>query len=342
MAAPGLHWRNAQLPSHTALYAIGDIHAHSLLLATMLGAIEANIKALPPATHAHIVFLGDYIDRGPDAPATLDLLIDFEARIQGNPDVTATFLCGNHDEIFARFLRATGVVDVPVGTPDKRDFTHLTSRPDGSVYLRGFEAWFFRGNGYTTVKNYVPTLDETLIDHANQCFDRQHPEFSAARIYQLIQTLTAHVPKAHDDFLQRMATQSHIVIGDYLLTHAGLDPQKSLAELGIGEDANILTQHEYLDFLMLRDPFLWRDDLPKCPYIVIHGHTPSIILNAEGNITADGQKDYRLNIDSCVYAKNGALTCYVHDGRERFFMAVNKVKPERVSNYATPPFIPSP
>ena len=85
---------------------------------------------------------------------------------------------------------------------------------------------------------------------------------------------------------------------------------------------------------MLRDPFLWRDDLPNCPYVVIHGHTPSAIENVQGNIMADTQKDYRLNIDTCIYAPNGALTCFMHHGDQRTWIAVNKTSPHHIEEYS--------
>ena len=54
----------------TALYAIGDIHCQ---LAQLVEAIDWIEKDGGPA--APIVFLGDYIDRGPDSRGVLDLLI---------------------------------------------------------------------------------------------------------------------------------------------------------------------------------------------------------------------------------------------------------------------------
>jgi serine/threonine protein phosphatase 1 len=54
----------------TALYAIGDIHGQ---LASLIQAVEWIEKDGGP--EAPIVFLGDYIDRGPDSRGVLDFLI---------------------------------------------------------------------------------------------------------------------------------------------------------------------------------------------------------------------------------------------------------------------------
>lgn len=76
------------------IYAVGDIHGHLASLDHALELIEAD-----GGPEAEIVFLGDYVDRGPDVRGTLQRLID--GRNAGRP---WTFLKGNHDRMFARFL----------------------------------------------------------------------------------------------------------------------------------------------------------------------------------------------------------------------------------------------
>lgn len=77
------------------LYAIGDIHGQIGMLTTALERIAAD-----GGPQAEVVFLGDYTDRGPDSRAVLDLLIG--GRAEGRP---WHMLKGNHDRMFARFLR---------------------------------------------------------------------------------------------------------------------------------------------------------------------------------------------------------------------------------------------
>lgn len=87
------------VPPGLRIYAIGDIHgcaAHLDRLHEMVGAdLE---KARPPAVH--VVYLGDYINRGPDSKGVLDRL--------SQPDhqgVTRIFLKGNHEEMLLGFLQ---------------------------------------------------------------------------------------------------------------------------------------------------------------------------------------------------------------------------------------------
>lgn len=79
-----------------ARYAIGDVHGCARTLDTLLARL-----ALAPDDH--VVFVGDYVDRGPDSPGVIDRLLDLSTR------VPCTFLRGNHDEMFLEAL--AGVVN---------------------------------------------------------------------------------------------------------------------------------------------------------------------------------------------------------------------------------------
>ncbi|RZN13010.1 serine/threonine protein phosphatase [Bradyrhizobium genosp. SA-3] len=78
------------LPEGVRIYAISDIHGCAHLLQPMLRVIDADVARSRPH-YAIEVFMGDYIDRGPDTRATLDILVERSRR--GN----AVFLKGNHE-----------------------------------------------------------------------------------------------------------------------------------------------------------------------------------------------------------------------------------------------------
>ena len=86
-----------KLPDGVRIYAISDIHGCAHLLDAMFKVIDADIAHSKPQ-RAIEVFLGDYIDRGPDSRATLDLLVERSHRRN------TVFLKGNHeaflDEVF--------------------------------------------------------------------------------------------------------------------------------------------------------------------------------------------------------------------------------------------------
>lgn len=73
------------------LYAIGDIHG-------MRSSLERLLEKLELAPDDRLIFIGDYVDRGPDPKGTVDLLI----RIAQERE--CIFLLGNHEAMFLSFL----------------------------------------------------------------------------------------------------------------------------------------------------------------------------------------------------------------------------------------------
>src|SRR6516162_1234583 len=85
------------VPAGRRIYAIGDIHGRADLLSELFTRIDDDIRARPIADSIH-VFLGDYIDRGPNSRQVIDLLIERQRR----HDVL--FLKGNHEDCALQFL----------------------------------------------------------------------------------------------------------------------------------------------------------------------------------------------------------------------------------------------
>jgi serine/threonine protein phosphatase 1 len=83
-------------------YAVGDIHGRADLLNKLLTELEAVAGGeMRPDGVPIIVFLGDYVDRGPDARGVLDMLLS--GRPQG---YERRFLRGNHEQSMAAFMEA--------------------------------------------------------------------------------------------------------------------------------------------------------------------------------------------------------------------------------------------
>jgi serine/threonine protein phosphatase 1 len=78
------------------LLCIGDIHGSARELAILLGAVD-------PRPEDRLVFLGDYVDRGPASDEVISLLVDLQARLPGT-----VFLRGNHEEMMMDFLGMEG------------------------------------------------------------------------------------------------------------------------------------------------------------------------------------------------------------------------------------------
>ena len=85
------------IDSKTVLYAIGDIHGRADLLRHAHRLIEKDWQARPAERRLEI-YLGDYVDRGPDSAAVIALLRQRAMTSRIMP------LSGNHEAILLRFL----------------------------------------------------------------------------------------------------------------------------------------------------------------------------------------------------------------------------------------------
>jgi serine/threonine protein phosphatase 1 len=79
-------------------YAIGDLHGRRDLLQTMSQLVAADLRANPPQD-AMTVFLGDYIDRGPDSAGVIEQLAE------ANFPTPLVALRGNHEATMLDFLQ---------------------------------------------------------------------------------------------------------------------------------------------------------------------------------------------------------------------------------------------
>jgi serine/threonine protein phosphatase 1 len=88
--------KQPSVPAGRRVYAIGDIHGHSETLRRLVGKILAEAQAWKGKTD--IVFVGDYVDRGPDSRGVVELLL-------GLPEtVSPHFIRGNHEQALLDFL----------------------------------------------------------------------------------------------------------------------------------------------------------------------------------------------------------------------------------------------
>ncbi|MEZ6135678.1 MAG: metallophosphoesterase family protein [Pirellulaceae bacterium] len=71
--------------------AIGDIHG-------CVKALQSLVDVVAPDADDQLVFLGDYVDRGPDSKGVIDLLLDLKTRCR------TVFLLGNHEIMFRGVL----------------------------------------------------------------------------------------------------------------------------------------------------------------------------------------------------------------------------------------------
>jgi serine/threonine protein phosphatase 1 len=80
-----------------SLYAIGDLHGCP-------DELEVVLDAVAPGTGDTVVFLGDYVDRGPAVRRLVDRLL----RLDAEP-FTSVFLKGNHEDMLLAYVGVGGL-----------------------------------------------------------------------------------------------------------------------------------------------------------------------------------------------------------------------------------------
>ncbi|MBY0612839.1 MAG: serine/threonine protein phosphatase [Beijerinckiaceae bacterium] len=85
-----------RIPSGLRIYVIADVHGRADLLHPLLKRIDADMRAASGASM--LIFLGDYVDRGPYSAEVIALLLLMQRY------KTCVFLAGNHERMLLRFL----------------------------------------------------------------------------------------------------------------------------------------------------------------------------------------------------------------------------------------------
>jgi serine/threonine protein phosphatase 1 len=86
------------IPAGQAVYAIGDVHGRLDLLEDLMARIREDAQKHSADSERTLVFLGDYIDRGPESRGVVD------AVMSDRPGFTTIRLLGNHEWALLSFL----------------------------------------------------------------------------------------------------------------------------------------------------------------------------------------------------------------------------------------------
>ncbi|MEJ2170396.1 MAG: metallophosphoesterase family protein [Desulfobacterales bacterium] len=105
------------------IFAIGDIHGS-------FDRLQALMKKLPiDFTRDTLIFIGDYIDRGPASVEVVDYLIDLKKRV---PEII--FLKGNHEDMLEKYLDGTDRFTYLLNGGQKTLDSYLSRNPQSEFY----------------------------------------------------------------------------------------------------------------------------------------------------------------------------------------------------------------
>ena len=184
------------------------------------------------------------------------------------------------------------VIDLLIDQPLRGFFaTYLLGNHD-----RQFLEFLLSGTGGPAWLRYGG--DATICSYGVRLTDSVGGE---KRLGVMREELVRVVPQQHVRFLQSLPLTHQV--GDYLFVHAGIDPEKPLAE-----------QTER-DLLWIRDEFLDSDD--HFGAVVVHGHTTTREPDVRVN---------RIGIDTGACYGN-RLTCLVLEGQQLRFLTAAAATP---------------
>jgi serine/threonine protein phosphatase 1 len=162
-------------------FVIGDIHGHLLPLEDVLAQIRSETS-----DRDTLVFLGDYIDRGPSSKACVDAILGFRE------ETPATVVClrGNHEDWLLRTL---------------------------GDYQR--HSWLLGMEAFDTIRSYSAEAADALRAAARAAGGKLY----LGKHELPYDIFFAAVPEAHLRFFQSLVFSHRTA--DCLCTHAGIDPQ---------------------------------------------------------------------------------------------------------------------
>ena len=169
-----------------ATFAIGDVHGNLRALDDLLRQVQRVSDASDT-----IVFLGDYIDRGPDSRGCVDAILRFQAEVAAE----VVCLCGNHEDWLLR------------------------TRSD---YRR--HSWLLGMEAFETIRSYSFRAELML----RAAVVRAGAGLCSGQLRLPYDVFFDSVPAEHLHFFEGL--REYHQTADCVCTHAGVDPKMSRLE----------------------------------------------------------------------------------------------------------------
>ncbi len=213
------------------IYAIGDVHGQHVMLRSLL----TKLTNVPLRDEDTVLFLGDYVDRGENSRAVIELLLQWKEQ---RP--STIFLRGNHEQLMLDLKDA-----LPEATVAERARIALT--------------WLHNGGTDTLLSYSAPGL-RGWLDVTGDTISRLSQD-SLDELSRSAERWLAIIPDAHWDFIR--STELEFITPRYHFVHAGLlDPGQKWQPLKPGIDPR----------LWIREPFL-SSHADFDGRMVVFGHT---------------------------------------------------------------------
>ena len=255
----------AATPPGTVVYAIGDIHSRSDLLRQILEGIRIDSRARQ-ARRRVLVFLGDYINRGSDARAAIDLALE-----PGLAGFEVVALKGNNEDLLLRFLDG----DLSVGV-HWLDFGGSETVADYGVAVAR------RGGPGEAELEEMRWQAENLDDYGVRVPGLEGQDVAA--LEALRRDFAAALAGPHMEFFRALRVAHRE--GGYYFVHAGVVP-------GVPLEAQ-----PALDRMWIRKRFL--DSPLDHGAVIVHGHSISAEPQVRHNRIGIDTGAYQSGVLTCL------------------------------------------
>ena len=174
------------------LIAIGDIHG-------CVDTLNVLLERLAPTEDDHLIFIGDYIDRGPDSKGVIDRLLALRQ------EQKCTFLRGNHEAFMLAYLlhndfelwRINGGDATLRSYADEDQNVHI---PEAHVtFVLETELYYDTDDFFFVHAGLRPEL--TIAENLDQCgedvflWEREHLHFPDSELLWEKPVVCGHTPK---------------------------------------------------------------------------------------------------------------------------------------------------
>jgi len=238
-----------------ATIAIGDIHGNLRALNDVLDRLRG--EATSGDT---VVFLGDYIDRGPDSKGCIDAVLNF----RNNADAEVVCLLGNHEDWFLRTLRD-----------------------------RSRHSWLLGMEAFETIRSYSTEAEKILRDAQAEAGIGLYGGWRRLPYEAFFDS----VPAEHIRFFEGLRLYHRTA--DCVCTHGGMDPriadvERQTRDALIWGGSTFPNGYDCADLIVygLRDTVMFNVKRRPAPRIV--GRTIGIDTISQGVLTAIRLPDRQL------------------------------------------------
>ncbi|MDT8391964.1 MAG: metallophosphoesterase [Lentisphaeria bacterium] len=247
------------------IWVIGDIHGMYDPLVMLINHIR-HVK-YQTGEAAKLIFLGDYIDRGPCPKAVVDLILSLKTEFE------VVCLAGNHEDMLLQFYR---------------DFD--LSRALGNP-------WFAGNGGQQTLCAFInkPEVFQALYQSKNQHIQIHPNDYPLPDPYG---DFFANLRYAHTEVIEHQGRQIPFAFTHASLLDRGTLPihiATSIPDITPEEQLALVDYDRFHRFryrwdIWISHLHLWNRDIPKekfGDYLLIHGHTPTPALVGIPELTGD-------------------------------------------------------